>query len=387
MSSVLSRFLDTAVDETASSGPPGACLALATAGSERAFTAGYRQVFGDAGLLASPLPMTAATVHDVGSVTKVLGTTAALMTLVDGDQLTADDPVARFVPRWRGTDRAGVTIGDLLQHRAGLWEWWPTYLTATDRAEALRVVTDLPLRHRPRAGRHYSDLGFITLGAVVESVTGRSLREAVHALVLRPLGLHGVRYGGAPDAEVAAGAAGDAVERHMIDTGRPYPVTGSTSDFAGWRDGVRVGEVDDGNAYHAFGGVAGHAGLFATAADLLTFGRHLLDSLAGGGYWSERTVRGFLRRGPDSGQALGFRAWTLSGEGGDVRAYGHTGFPGVAFAVLPAYDATVVLLTNRLHVTAPPPPAPYEPRWLRALSAARQHLADVAGEPQDGRHW
>lgn len=331
----------------------GACLALDVAGHVHTTVVGHRQVFDDAGPLASPLPMTADTWHDLGSVTKILGTTAALLTLVDEGAVELD-----------------TRVTDLLRHRAGLWEWWPTYVSARDADAALDVAAGLPLRYPPGTERHYSDLGFMALGRVVETVTGQPLDVAVASLVSEPLGL-GVRYGAPPDGvPVAAGAPGDVVERHMLDSGTPYPVGLTSAAFDGWRSRVRLGEVDDGNAYHAFSGVAGHAGLFGRADDLLAFGRCVLGSLRGEGPWRVATMRRFLETGPDAGQALGFRAWPVAGCA--TPAYGHPGFPGVAFAVLPSHEAVVALLTNRLHTHAPPPPAPFEPHWLRILDAVHR---------------
>lgn len=351
---------------------PGACLTVATADSVDTYTVGYRQVFDDEGPLPTPMPMTPSTAHDLGSVTKVVATTAALLTLVDDGAVDLADPASRFA-----SHLVDSSLADLLQHRSGLWEWWPTYLTAADPDSALDVVASLSLRYPPGSGRHYSDLGFMTLGRVVELVAGQPLPAAASSLVFSRLGLGGVRYGDTePDVPVAAGARGDAVERHMLDTGEPYPVAGTPAEFAGWRSRVRAGEVDDGNAYHAFGGVAGHAGLFGTAADLVTFGRHVLAALRGEGRWRASTVRTFLTPGADPAQALGFRVWTSTVEGHSATAFGHTGFPGVAFAVLPSLDAVVVLLTNRLHVTTPPPPEPYEPGWLRILDAVHGELVE-----------
>lgn len=338
----------------------GACLGVDVGGRVETTAVGHRQAFDDRGPLASPLPMTADTWHDLGSVTKVVGTTAALLALVD-----------------EGTVELDSRLSDLLRHRAGLWEWWPTYVSARDADAALDVVAGLPLRYPPGSGRHYSDLGFMTLGRVVAVAAGRPLADAVASLVSEPLGL-GLRYAAPPAAAaVAAGAPGDVVERHMLDTGTPYPVGIPSSQFGGWRARVRAGEVDDGNAYHAFGGVAGHAGLFGRARDLLAFGRRVLESLRGDGPWRAATIRRFLEVGPDAGQALGFRTWPV--DGCATPAYGHTGFPGVAFAVLPSHDAVVVLLTNRLHTHAPPPPAPFEPHWLRVLDAVHRSIRSGPG--------
>ncbi|MQA77204.1 MAG: serine hydrolase [Streptosporangiales bacterium] len=374
------RAVERAVDPHGRTGPPGASVALAIGDDERAtvHSRGSRQVFTDAGELATPLPMTARTVHDMGSVTKVVVTTAALMTYVDAGELGLDDPVRRFLDPWPGAGHLpDVTVADLLHHRAGLWEWWPTYVTASDPDAAMGVVTGLPLRYPPHSGRHYSDLGFMALGRIAEKVGGMSLLYAGSMLVLGPFEMTSARLGGAPrGAEVAAGAPGDVVERHMIETGEPYPVTVSADAFDGWRDRVRRGEVDDGNAYHAFGGVAGHAGLFASATDLLQFGRALLGSLTEDVAWRGEIVRTFFAEGPDPGQALGFRVWTSTVDGRTTTAVGHTGFPGIGFAVFPEFDATLVLLTNRLHRQAPPPPPPFEPLWRETLTGAHAHLLE-----------
>jgi CubicO group peptidase (beta-lactamase class C family) len=160
----------------------------------------------------------------------------------------------------------------------------------------------------------------------------------------------------------------------MLSTGVPYPVneqdypvTGDPAGFGRWRDRVEVGEVNDGNAFHAFGGVAGHAGLFGTVAALHAVGDWLLAGLAGENAMT--AVRRFVVAGPDPGQALGFRLW--SSRAGNCRAQviGHTGFPGIGFGIIPAHRASVVLATNRLHV-ATGEPIVFAPAWAASLDAA-----------------
>jgi CubicO group peptidase (beta-lactamase class C family) len=203
------------------------------------------------------------------------------------------------------------------------------------------------------------------LGQVVEVAAGAPLPDALRELVLGPAGLTQTRYGAPVGAEVAASGRGDAIEQRMLATGEPYPVPRSPGDFTGWRHQVVVGEVADGNAFHTFRGVSGHAGLFSTVEDLLRLGAAL-----GEARWP--ALPAFLAPGPDPGQSRGFRSWTTTVDGCTTTAYGHPGFTGVTVAVLPEHHASVVLATNRLQVHGEP--VPNEEMWVPALNAAHQRL-------------
>lgn len=360
--------------------PPGACLAVAAPSGTAAVVAGHRQVVG----VPTALPLTADTRYDVASITKVAATTSTLMTLVEDGQVRLDDPVRRYVPRFRGEGKDEITVRDLFLHRAGLWEWWPAYCEAGSPDEAHRFVERLGLRYPPGQGRHYSDLGFILLGRVVEEATRAGLADAVRSVVLGPLDLTATGYvepsGAEPAADdgpidVVASSVGDVTERGMLTSGHPYPVLRSAEDFDGWRRHVLVGEANDGNAFHAFSGVSGHAGLFSTVGDLLRLAEHWRSSVAGGGHWRSRTLQQFVSPGPDDGQALGFRLWSSTVGDCAATAFGHTGFTGMGIAVLPRHGASVVLATNRLHVNGTP--APCEAMWQAALTAAHRYVHDV----------
>ncbi|WP_195908919.1 serine hydrolase [Microlunatus sp. Gsoil 973] len=336
--------------------PPGAVLGLAVGDQQ------WVVPYGDAVRTTGRVePFRVDTRTDAGSVTKIISTTAACLRLVDSGRLELDARAAMIID-----DRlpADITVGDLLEHQAGLWEWWPLYLRAADHDHALKLVTTLPRRYRRRSGRHYSDLGFMLLGALVEQLTGLPLDRACSALVLEPFGLAATRYAvPAGGAGVAASSNGDRIEQTMIATGDPYPIDGSVDSFTRWRHHLLVGEINDGNSFHAFGSIAGHAGIFTTAGDLLTFGRMLLDSLDGRGPVRAATVARFGTAGDDPGQALGFRIWNVAAG----RAIGHTGFPGIGFAVLPEHDAVAVMITNRLHVAGRP--RNLERLWTTVLDA------------------
>jgi CubicO group peptidase (beta-lactamase class C family) len=359
--------------------PPGACLAVNAPGLTAIAVAGHRQIIG----VPEPLPLTLATRHDLASVTKVAATVGLLMSLVDGGQVALDDPVRRFLPGFRVAGKDGITVRQLLLHRGGLWEWWPTYCEADNPEEAHEFVERLPLRYPPGQGRHYSDLGFMLLGRVAEVAAAGQLADVVRTNVLEPLVMTrtaylatgaGTRAQGAGDTEFAATSVGDLAEQDMLRIGQPYPVPRAPEDFGRWRRHVLVGEANDGNAFHAFSGAAGHAGLFSTVQDLLRLGANWCSSLAGEGPWFPRTQHEFLAAGPDPGQSLGFRSWSSTVGDCTATAYGHTGFTGVALAILPRHHASVVLATNRLHVTGPP--TSHESLWQKALTAAHQHLHD-----------
>jgi len=353
--------------------PPGVCLAVSGPAGVECVVEGTAQCFDDTGTLADPPPMTIDTRTDAGSLTKVVATTAALATLADAGEVTFNARIDTLLPWMRARPAGMATLEELLRHRAGLWEWWPLYVAGVDHDAALEAASELPLRYAPGTGRHYSDLGFLLLGAVVEHLAGCELPTAFEQLVGLPFGLQTTSYARpTPGAPTAASSRGDAIEEQMVRTGRPYPVTADADAFDRWRTQVLVGEINDGNAFHAFGGVAGHAGLFTTASDLLRFGDGLLASLDGSGPLSSAMVRALLAPGPDPGQAVGLRSWGTEVAGCRQVAYGHTGFPGVGFAFLPGHGATLALVTNRLHVSGEP--ASTEAMAEIALDATHHHL-------------
>lgn len=320
--------------------------------------------------------MTAGTAFDIASVSKVAATTTAVLRLVSSGELGFDDPVDRFVP---GTACApGTTVRHLLQHRAGLWEWQPLYLDRAHAGDPAMAIDAIPLRYALDEGRHYSDLGFMLLGRVIAAIAGQPLDAAVRELVTAPLGLVRTGYGpvGQP---VASSAVGDAAERRMVATGVPYPVLTADTDFA-WRDDEISGVVNDGNCFHAFGGVSGHAGLFSTADDLLTLGAALAAPERHPELWNPDAVAELFRDGPDTGQALGWRSDTVAVAGRPTRMLWHPGFTGCALGIVPGAGASAVLLTNRLFASEP---APTETLWRAALPALLSDDSDLDDNASD----
>jgi CubicO group peptidase (beta-lactamase class C family) len=299
--------------------------------------------------LAHPVPMTAATIFDMASVTKVMATTFAVMMLVDERKLDLDAPLHSYLPDFRGPEKDRITLRLLLTHRAGLSQWQPIFYHAANEREAYAYIRDLPLEWKPGAGRHYSDLGFMLLGLVVERVSGRPLDAFVHDRLYGPLGLTHTGFRPAEDAgRFAATSLGNPYEFRMVhDTTFGYRYAGDPDAWNGWRRRALLGEVNDGNAFHAFGGVAGHAGLFSTARDLDVLLRVLLHEgeYRGRRYVRAATVDTFMTPTGD-GQALGWQVPSYAPAG----SFDHTGFTGTYVLGVPARGLAVVLLTNRQNV-------------------------------------
>jgi len=292
------------------------------------------------------------TIYDLASLTKVVGTTTAVMILFDEGKLRLDDQVVKYLPEFAGGAKDQVTIRMLLEHRSGLpagRDLWR--LTETPEA-ARAAVLATPLFAPPGQYFEYSDLGADVLGFVVEAVSGQRLDQFLDERVFTPLGMTDTHF--RPDVSLRGRIAPT-----ELTPPRGYPLRG---------------EVHDENAF-ALGGVAGHAGLFSTASDLAVFAQMLLN---GGSYNGTRivadsTVKLFTRRSAGT-RALG---WDTCGGHGScgkylgANAYGHTGFTGTSLWIDPDREMFVVLLTNRVHAARARRPA-------KVIADVRADLADAA---------
>jgi CubicO group peptidase (beta-lactamase class C family)/beta-glucosidase-like glycosyl hydrolase len=271
----------------------------------------------------------ASTVFDLASLTKVVGTTAALMALVDDGVVDLDEPVRRYLPEFRGERRNAVTVRHLLTHTSGLpaGEW---LFPRASREAALARVLAVPLLTAPGETVRYSDFGMMLLAEMVERQVEMPLDEYLARRVFGPLGMQSTFF-------LPATALRDSV----VPTALPAE-----------RDWVLRGVVHDGNAYR-LGGVTGHAGVFSTATDLSVFAQTMLN---GGAYgpvrvFSEPIARGFVRRqaGADD-RALGWATPTDQSSAGrffSARSYGHLGYTGTSLWIDPDRELFVVFLANR----------------------------------------
>jgi len=325
----IDSIVTTALSEGAA---PGAAVVVGRHG-RIVHLAGYGRTDNDPD---SP-PVTDSTIYDLASLTKVIGTTTAIMMLVDEKRLDPGSRVGEILPEWNGDNvKSGVTVKNLLLHDSGLPAFAPVWKDARGPEAFLERIAATPLEYAPGSKTVYSDFGAILLGFIVERVSGQPLDTFLEQRVFGPLGLHETGFN--PLRWSAPGVAVRIAATEVDTTFRMTHVRGS---------------VHDENAF-AMGGVAGHAGLFSSARDLAIVAQMLLDRGESHGrrLVGENTVSEFTRRAsPASTRALG---WDTPGENssaGDffsTGSFGHTGFTGTSIWIDPERDLFLVLLTNRV---------------------------------------
>jgi serine-type D-Ala-D-Ala carboxypeptidase len=313
---------------------------------------------------------------DLASVSKLFVATA-FMTLVEQGKVGLDQPVSSILPEFSGlrpvqayenplqpgewvpilaesapVDAAAVTFRNLLAHNSGLPAWRPLY-QQPDASSAWRMAVETPFYYPTGRRVVYSDLGLILLGTAIERLAGIRLDEVVYRRVTRPLRLHSTAY--------------------LPIDGRRYDTSSiAPTEQDPWRGRRVVGEVDDENAAR-LGGIAGHAGIFSTAEDLVWFGQAFLDG--GAPLLRPETVAEMTRLQAEDGalrRGLGFLLWgpdpANSGFPFSQSAFGHTGFTGTSLWIDPARRLVVALLTNRVYYgRLPGPIQAYRPRLHRAI--------------------
>lgn len=324
--------IEAAVNEAIDRGSlPGAVVWLEREGAV------FRGVFGRRALQPEPEPMTEDTVFDAASLTKVMATTPAVMRLVERGEVDIEAPVRRYLPEFEGEGREAVTVRHLLTHTSGLRAGiglrpeWSGYDGGIQRALGERPEDVPGTRSR------YSDVNYLLLGELVRRVSGMTLDQYCAAAFYGPLGM--TNTGFRPAAALRA---------------RIAPTTKVGESFL-------RGEVHDPTA-RRMGGVAGHAGLFTTAADTARFARMLL----GGGtlgtvtVLQPETVRSMTTVQTPSSLPAARRGlgWDIDspyagprGEHFPVGSFGHTGWTGTSLWIDPFSRTFVILMSNRNHPT------------------------------------
>ena len=329
---------------------PSAVYVVAERGRVR-----FADALGDAVREPEARPATLETIYDLASLTKPLVTGLLAALRVERGELELDAPVSVYLKEFDDEEKRAITIRHLLTHTSGLPAWRPLYLLSEGGPEhVLDAIVAQPLEQEPGSRVVYSDLGFITLGLVIQRVANSSLAELARGEIFSPLRLARTFFNPSKylQTEVAAcESGGNAYERGLWENegGKVEGV---------WRTSTIWGEVHDGNAYF-LGGAAGHAGLFSTARETLRIAEQFLP----------RTTR-LLK--PDTcalfplnmteglNEARSF-AWQLAATPDSTagarlprEAFGHLGFTGTSCWVDPTGERTFILLTNRTHARTLP---------------------------------
>jgi serine-type D-Ala-D-Ala carboxypeptidase len=344
----VTQFLDSAV---AAGAAPGAVLAISSGGQR--FIYGTGQLGAD-----EPVTPGATTIYDLASLTKVVALAPAAMLAVDEGKLELDAPVQRYVPAFVGPGKERVTIRMLLAHASGLPAWRPLFREAHSRDQAFALANSTPLSSAPGTVDVYSDLGAIVLTQVLEAIYHERLDSLLQRRVFEPLGMRATGY--LPKAGL----------RERI----------APTEVDSWRGRLLRGEVHDENAA-VMEGVSGHAGLFASAEDLLTFAEWMLtvnssetaEQLSARPTVRPSVFREFMRPQnlvPGSSRPLGWDTPSPGGSAGSrlsPRSFGHLGFTGTSIWIDPDRDLAIILLSNRVN------PTRNNPRW----APVRGKIADL----------
>ncbi|MDP7050277.1 MAG: DUF1343 domain-containing protein [Verrucomicrobiota bacterium] len=321
--------IDAAIERAIAAGKaPGVVVRLEHGGAV------YQKTYGVKAIEPESLPMTVDTIFDGASLTKVIATTPAVMLLVERGKLRLDDKVSRWIPRFEAHGKGAVTVRQLLTHTSGLRPGISAKPAWSGVPKAIALAKAERLSSQPDTRFRYSDINFILLGEIVRLASGQRLDEFAAAHLFRPLG--------------------------MSDTGflQPLAKRGRTAPTERVEGKLLHGVVHDPTA-RRMGGVAGHAGLFTTAADLSRFARMMLNGgqLDGRRVLKKETIElmtsvhtpGGMKTRRGLGWDIDSPYSSPRGNHFAVGGYGHTGWTGGSLWIDPATRTIVILMSSRTH--------------------------------------
>lgn len=308
------------------------------------------KAYGNRMVVPHKLPMLEGTLFDLASLTKPIATATSVMILKDRGIINLHQDIQAYLPDF---SRKGISVFSLLTHTSGLPAWKPLYLEIkipitpfgkgglwgiynNDDKEVVNYLSNIPLDYETGSKVVYSCLGYILLGKMIQNLTGSGLDEFAKKEIFDPLVMKDTFFN-PPDnrkEECAATEDSNSFEKRMTNY-RDHK----------WREGVIVGEVHDENA-HFLGGVAGNAGLFSTATDLMKFSKMLIDG--GNDILSPESVKMISTvqtSGLNESRGIG---WIILPDG----TLYHTGFTGTAIWINLEHHISATLLTNRVHPDA-----------------------------------
>lgn len=309
--------------------------------------------------------VTSSTLFDLASLTKVLATTIMAAILYERGLLDLDAPISGTVPEFLDHSNAppdprrrNVTFSMLLAHSSGLPAYEKLFLRCPSRDQLLHAAFTTALTADPATRAEYSDIGFMILGVALERISEEPLDHFCQREIFGPLAMAHTTFNPPPNQRPNIPPTADEREQSSGESGADTPVP----EHSTFRNRIIQGEVQDENAF-VLGGVAGHAGLFSTAADLARFAHAMLQCGAGAPareaptaqlpILRPETIALFTQRQsepPKTSRALGWdtpSAPSQSGKYFGPRSFGHLGYTGTSLWIDPDRQLSITLLTNR----------------------------------------
>jgi len=316
----------------------------------------FRKAYGKRALVPQAETMTLDTIFDCASLTKVIATTSSLMKLFEQGKFRLNDKVTDYIPEFQG-GKSDITLRNLFTHFSGLQPDVALKPEWTGYDTGIRLACATKPAGPPGVHFVYSDINFILLGEIVHRLSGQPLPDYARRNIFLPLGMTETMF--LPPASL---------QPRIAPTERPDKTSPPLR-----------GVVHDPST-RAMGGVAGHAGLFSTAADLARFAQMMLDggSLDGVRLFSPLTVAKFTQpQTPPDQPILRGLGWDIdspySGNRGElfpIGSYGHTGFTGTSIWIDPSTRSYVILLANSVHPDARPALTPLRAKVATIVAAA-----------------
>jgi len=333
----IDRTIETAIAEHKL---PGGVFHLERGGAT------YDKVYGNRALVPAVEPMTADTIFDAASLTKVVATTPSIWLLIERGKIELDAPVSRYIPEFHGGWRDEITIRHLLTHTSGLRPDLDLTPAWTGYDTAIRMAIAEEPRQRPGYVFRYSDINFELLGEIVKRVSGDPLDVFAKREIFEPLGMRDTAFRRTAERSAVGSTAVPPPARRQYDD-RIAPTEQTP-------EGMLRGTVHDPTA-RRMGGVAGHAGMFTTVHDLTLYARMLLRG--GAPILKPETVKMLTSVQSPSNVAVrragGFDLDSSfsrpRGEIFPLGSYGHTGFTGGMMWIDPFSKTFFVFLSNRVH--------------------------------------
>lgn len=341
--------IDAQIDEAVRTGLiPGAVLIIGHNGHIE-----YQKAYGSRAIVPSREPMTLDTIFDIASLSKVVSTTPCIMKLFEQGKLRLDDPVTKYLPQFQG-GKSDITVRLLMTHFSGLAPDVELVPRWTSYAEGIRRALTTKPAAPPGERFIYSDINYLLLGEIVARVSGMTLPEFAHSQIFQPLGMVDTQY--QPPVTLH-----NRIAPTELDADTHLPL---------------LGNVHDPTARY-MGGIAGHAGVFSTGADLARYAQMLLNGGEANGIriFAPATVKKFTEPASPADQPI-LRAlgWDVDspyssnrGELYPIGSFGHTGYTGTSMWIDPQSNSFVILLTNVVH-----------PNGIKSLSSFRSRIATIA---------